>query len=101
MNDQDKSDANFTNKDKMIPRGKKAVKKERINSMKNHNSTGRNGMHNTIKKIINPIPLSRDHQLQVGEPRGVITTSNPIGYSHYQRKQISSFQRIEMSNLKS
>ena len=47
------------------------IKKEKVNSMKNNNSNGTNGMHNNTKNINNFIPLTREHQVRVGTPRGV------------------------------
>ena len=74
---------------------------DKICYLENNNSTGTNGMHNTNKTIKNPVPLTRDDQVQIGPPRGVTTSSNPEGYLFYQRKLMSSFQRIEINNLKS
>ena len=53
-------------------------------------------MHNTKKTIKNPVPLTRDNQIQIGPPRGVTTSSNLEGCSFFQRKLMS----IEMNNLK-
>ena len=39
--------------------------------MKNNNSNGTNGMHNTTKIINNSIPLTREHQVRVGTPRDI------------------------------
>ena len=58
--------------------------------MKDNNSNGTNDMHNTNKIINNPMPLSRDHQVQIGTPRGTINSSNPNGYSAFRRKLIGS-----------
>ena len=58
-------------------------------------------MHNTKKTIKNPVPLTRDNQIQIGPPRSVTTSFNPEGYSFFQRKLMGSFQRIVMNNLKS
>ena len=69
--------------------------------MKNNNSNGTNGMHNTKKIINDALPLTRDHQVQIGTPRGIINLTNPNGYSAFQRKLIGSLHRIEMNNLKS
>ena len=62
----------ISNQEKQNPKGKKFNKIEKVNSIKNNNSTGINGMHNTTKIIQNPIPLTRDHQVQIDTPRGVI-----------------------------
>ena len=69
--------------------------------MKNNNSNGTNGMHNTNKIISNAMPLTRDHQVQIGTPRGIINSSNPNKYSAFQHKLMGSLHRIEMDNLKS
>ena len=87
--------------EKGIPKGKKINKREKVNSKKNNNSTGTNGMHNTNKIIHNSMPLRREHQVQTETPRGIINSSNPNGYSAFQRKLMGSLQRTEMNNLKS
>ena len=73
--------------------------------MKNNNSNGTNGMHNTNKIINDALPLTWDHQVQIGTPRGIINLSNPNGYSAFQRKLIGSLHRIEsiivLNSLKS
>ena len=43
---------------------------------RNNNSSGTNGMHNSL-------PLSREHQMQLGEPKGIMTEKNPKGYSKF------------------
>ena len=57
-------------------------------------------MHNNNKITNNPIS-TRDHQEQIGTPRGIIDSSNPNGYSAFQRQLMGSLHRIEMNNLKS
>ena len=102
MSDHERSDSHLISKgEKGIPKGKKIDKREKVNSMKNNNSTGTNGMHNANKIINNSMLLTPDHQVQVGTPRGIINSSNPNGYSAFQRKLMGSLQRIEMNNLKS
>ena len=46
---------------------------------RNNNSSGTNGMHNSV-------PLTREHQMRLGEPKGKITEKNPKGYSKFQNK---------------
>ena len=86
---------------KEFRRRRKFNKREKEKSMKNNNSNVTNGMHNTNKIINDALPLTRDHQVQIGTPRGIINLSNPNGYSAFQRKLMGSLQRIEMNNLKS
>ena len=86
---------------KEFRRRRKFNKREKENSMKNNISNGTNGMHNTNKIINDALPLTRDHQVQIGTPRGIINSSNPNGYLAFQRKLMGSLQRIEMNNLKS
>ena len=82
MNDQEKLESQVIGKqEKGIPNGKKYIKKEKVNSMKNNNINGTNGMHDATKIINNSIPLTREHQVRVGTPRGVSNSSNPNGYS--------------------
>ena len=102
MSDQDKSDNNsFRKKDRPVSRFNRAEKKEKINSMKNNNSNGTNGMHNINRRIPpNTIPLSRAHQIHIGDPHGKVSIGNPQGYSLSQRKQFNSFQRAEIDNIK-
>ena len=73
MSDHERLDSHLISKhEKRIPKGKKINKREKDNSMKNNNRTGTNGMHNTNKIINDSMPLTRDHQVQVGTPRGII-----------------------------
>ena len=82
MSDHERSDSNLISKhEKGISKGKKINKREKVNSMKNNNSNGTNGMHNNNKIINNPMPLTRDHQVQIGTPRVIIYSSIPNGYS--------------------
>ena len=98
MNDQEKLESQVTGKqEKGIPNGKKYIKKEKVNSMKNNNSNGTNGMHNNTRNINNSIPLTREHQVRVGTPRGVSNSSNPNGYSAFQRKLMSSLQKSDIN----
>ena len=71
-------------------RKRKFNNRVKVNSMKDNNSNGTNDMHNTNKIINNPMPLSRDHQVQIGTPRGTINSSNANGYSAFRRKLIGS-----------
>ena len=102
MSDQDKLDSNsYKPRDKPVARFNKAEKKDKINGMKNNNSNGMNGMHNINKRIPpNTIPLSRAHQIHIGDPHGKVSVSNPQGYSLSQRKQFNSFQRAEIDNIR-
>ena len=50
--------------------------------MKNNNSSGTNGMHNPSS--VTAIPLTREHQMVIGNPRGKISDTNPNGLSKQQ-----------------
>ena len=49
---------------------------------RNNNSSGTNGMHNSV-------PLTKEYQIQLGEPKGKITEKNPKGYSKFQNKLLN------------
>ena len=53
---------------------KKISKREKVNSMKNNNSNGTNGMHDTNEIIYTSMPWTREHQVHVGTPRGIINS---------------------------
>ena len=59
--------------------------------MKNNNSDGMNGMHNSKRIPPNTIPLSRAYQIHIGDPNRKVSIGNPQGYSLSQRKQFKSF----------
>ena len=48
--------------------------------MKNNNSFGTNGMHNPSS--VTAIPLTREHYMVIGDPRGKISDRNPNGLSN-------------------
>ena len=50
--------------------------------MKNNNSSGTNGMHNPSS--VTAIPLTREHYMVIGNPRGKISDTNPNGLSKQQ-----------------
>ena len=64
---------------------KKLDKNKIKNSLKNNNSSGTNGMHNNDSNNNNnnnnAIPLTKDHYMSIGEPRGKKSDDNPRGYS--------------------
>ena len=57
---------------------------------RNNNSSGTNGMHNSV-------PLTREHQMQLGEPKGKITEKNPKGYSKFQNKLLNYLNNSQKS----
>ena len=98
MSDQEKLDNNsYKKRDRPVSRFNKA---EKINGIKNNNSNGMNGMHNNKRIPPNTIPLSRAHQIHIGDPHGKVSIGNPQGYSLNQHKQFNSFQRAEIDNIR-
>ena len=98
MSDQDKLDSNsYKPRDRPVSRFNKA---EKINGIKNNNSNGMNGMHNNKRIPPNTIPLSRAHQIHIGDPHGKVSIGNPQGYSLNQHKQFNSFQCAEIDNIR-
>ena len=62
MSDREKIDTNYDTKIEIpVSKGKKAEKKDKINSMKDNNSSSNNGMHNNERIPPNTIPFSRAH----------------------------------------
>ena len=61
---------------------------------RNNNSSGTNGMHNNV-------PLTREHQMQLGEPKGKITEKSPKGYSKFQNKLWNYLNYSQNSPLQS
>ena len=59
-----------------------------------NNSSGTNGMHNNV-------PLTREHQMQLGEPKGKITEKSPKGYSKFQNKLWNYLNYSQNSPLQS
>ena len=75
---------------------KKLDKNKIKNSLKNNYSSGTNGIHNNNNNNNdnnnnnndnnNAIPLTKDHYMSIGEPRGKKSDDNPRGYSKSQNK---------------
>ena len=57
---------------------------------RNNNSSGTNGMHNSV-------PLTREHQMQLGEPKGKITEKSFKGYSKFQNKLLNYLNNSQNS----
>ena len=60
---------------------KKLDKNKIKNSLENNNSSGTNGMHNNDNNDNNAIPLTKDHYMSIGEPKGKKSDDNPREYS--------------------
>ena len=60
--------------------------------MRNNNSKGTNGMHN------NNIPLTKEHQMMLGEGEVKPTPSNPRGFSKRQLSVLNFFKDREVKN---
>ena len=56
--------------------------------MKNNNSSGTNGMHDP--SCVTAIPLTREHYMVIGNPRGEISDPNPNVLSIQQMHTIKS-----------
>ena len=56
--------------------------------MKNNNSSGTNDMHNPSS--VTAIPLTREHYMVIGNPRGKISDTNPNGLSKQQMHSMKS-----------
>ena len=56
--------------------------------MKNNNSSGTNGMRNPSS--VAAIPLTREHYMVIGNPRGKISDTNPNGLSKQQMHTMKS-----------
>ena len=79
-------------KDKV--KDKKKLDKNKIkNSLKNNNSSGSNGMHNNNNNN-NVIPLTKEHYIFIGEPRGKKSDENPRVYSKSQNKLFNALVMI-------
>ena len=80
---------NFTGKPtKSISNEKKFKGKS---DLRNNNSKGTNGMHNNI-------PLTKEHQMMLGEGEAKPTPSNPRGFSKRQLTVLSFFKDREVKN---
>ena len=66
--------------------------------MKNNNSSGTNGMHNPSS--VTAIPLTREHYMVIGNPRGKISDTNPNGLSKQQMHTIKSILIYESDKNK-
>ena len=89
MTEQQKKDSGYDKNNKKDKVKDKKLDKNKIkNSLKNNNSSGTNGMHNNNNNN-NAIPLTKEHYVAIGEPRGKTRKDNPRGYSKSQKKKFS------------
>ena len=88
MTDQQKKDSGYDKNNKKDKVKDKKLDENKIkNSLKNNNSSGTNGMHNNNNNNNNnAIPLTKDHYMSIGEPRGKKSDDNLRGYSKSQNK---------------
>ena len=84
--DKNRSDMKSNNKD-MKFKGKRDT---RNNGTHKRHTSRTNGMHNSV-------PLTREHQRQLGVPKGKIAEKNPKGYSKFQNKLLNYLNNSQNS----
>ena len=95
MTEQQKKDSGYDKNNKKDKVKDKKLDKNKIkNSLKNNNSSGTNGMHNNNNNNNNAIPLTKDHYMSIGEPRGKKSDDNPRGYSKSRNKLFNALVMI-------
>ena len=95
MTEQQKKDSGYDmNNQKDEVKDKKLDVYKIKNSLKNNNTSGTNGMHNNSNNNNNAIPLTKEHYMSIGEPRGKNSNENPRGYSKSQNKLFNAFVMI-------
>ena len=90
MNEQQEKESGFDKKRPDMKSINKDMKFKEKRDTRNNNSSGTNGMHNSL-------PLTREHQMQLGEPKGKITEKNPKGYSKFQNKILNYLNNSQNS----
>ena len=90
MNKQQKKESGFDKKRPDMKINNNDMKFKGKKDTRNNNSSGTNGMHNGV-------PLTREHQMQLGEPKGKITEKNPKGYSKFQNKILNYLNNSQNS----
>ena len=89
MSEQQKKDTGYDKDRKDFNKKTKLNNENKLkNSMKNNNSSGTNGMHNPSS--VTAIPLTREHYMVIGNPRGKISDTNPNGLSKQQMHTMKS-----------
>ena len=89
MTEQQKKDTGYDKDRKDSNKKTKLNNKNKLkNSMKNNNSSGTNGMHNS--NSVTAIPLTKEHYMVIGNPRGKISDTNPNGLSKQQMHTMKS-----------
>ena len=82
MTEQQKKDSGYDKNNKKDKVKDKKLDKNKIKNSLNSNSSGTNGMHNNSNNDHkNAIPLTKEHYMSIGEPRGKKSDENPRGYS--------------------
>ena len=72
MNEQQKKESGFDKNRPDMKSNNKDMKFKWKRDTRNNNLSGTNGMHNSVT-------LTREHQMQLGEPKGKIREKNPKG----------------------
>ena len=81
MSEQQKKDTRYDKDGKDSNKKTKLNNKNKLqNSMKNNNSSGANGMHNPSS--VTAIPLTREHYMVIGNPRGKISIQIQMVYQN-------------------
>ena len=89
MSEHQKKDTGYDKDRKDSNKKTKMNNKNKLkNTMKNNNSSGTNGMHNPSS--VTAIPLTREHYMIIGNPRGKISDTNPNGLSKQQMYTMKS-----------
>ena len=88
MTDQQKKDCGYDEDRKDSTRIAKINNNNKMKNGMNNNSLGKNGMHNA--NYDTAVPLTHEHCMAIGIPRGKITEKNPIGLSKIQLSQMKS-----------
>ena len=95
MTEQQKKDLGYDKNNKKDKVKDKKLDKNKIKNSLNSNSSGTNGMHNNSNNDHkNAIPLTKEHYMSIGEPRGKKSDENPRGYSKSQIKLFNAFVMI-------
>ena len=90
MNEQQKKESGFDKNRPDMKSNNKDMKFKGKRDTRNNNSSGTNRMHDSV-------PPTREHQMQLREPKGKITEKNPKGYSKFQIKLLNYLNNSQNS----
>ena len=90
MNEQQKKESGFDKNRPDMKSNNKDMKFKGKRDKRNKNSSGTNGMHNSV-------PLTREQQMQLGEQKGKITEKNSKGCSKFQNKLLNYLNNSQNS----